>query len=101
MLFRSAVSYWADLVFGQKHRPISIKILKYLSIVIISADFDIESQKYSDISVMFAFYNTPVSSPYASGTVLAKNNFIIYCLQVFRLHKIERQSNSLIPGQAV
>lgn len=38
---------------------------------------------------------------YASGTVLAKNNFSVYCLQAFRLHKIECQYNSPIPGQAV
>lgn len=38
---------------------------------------------------------------YASGTVLAKNIFSVYCLQAFRLHKIERPSNSPIPGQAV
>ena len=38
---------------------------------------------------------------YTSGTVLAKNNFSVYCLQAFRLHKNECQYNSPIPGQAV
>ena len=38
---------------------------------------------------------------YASGTVLAKNIFSVYCLQAFRLHKKEYRHDFPIPGQAV
>ena len=54
---------------------------------------------YTEIDIDIPGY--PHIITYASGTVLAKNIFSVYCLQAFRLHKIERPSNSPIPGQAV
>lgn len=70
-------------------------------------DFDISSiagmynaERFYMFRVLkLLFYIESISK--ASGTVLAKNNFSVYCLQAFRLHKIECQSNSPIPGRAV